>query len=125
MTDIATVVEDLTPAALTPREELVRDLHALADWLAANPHAPVGESASVRLQHSIHDGSDAAKAADVRRLASQLGTTVNRDDADGVSFTIQVAPRAEFIVHATTRGGVDRWQAAMKVHAAMSRDGAP
>ena len=121
---MTTTVADLTPAPATPRDELVRDLRALAAWLEANPDAPVGEFAGVRLQHSIYEGSDAAKAADVRRLAALLGATVDRDDANAVSFRVQVAPRAEFIVRATTRGGSDRWQAAMKVHDEMTRDGA-
>lgn len=104
--------QSIPQTLLSHRDELIRDIRALADWLEQHPEAPVGEHASVQVQYSVDQQSDAAKAHEVRRVAGLLGLNVDVD-ANSITACLRLTGRTRYVVHATTRGGGRRWDNAM------------
>lgn len=66
---------------LTPRTELIADLEEFAALLRRRPNIPIGEFDRVRIQYSItaNFGDEAARIAEVERVAAILGVEVERD----------------------------------------------
>lgn len=64
------------------RAELIADLRAAADTLERCPKMLVGDHATVTIQYSVtcHFGDEAARIAEVERMALVLGVEVERDE---------------------------------------------
>jgi hypothetical protein len=70
-----TVIEPAAEVEQTPREQLIAGLHALADFLAANPGLPVHHGHTFHI-HPALDGSDEEQCAAVDDAARLLGVEV-------------------------------------------------
>lgn len=95
----------MTPRQVAIRNEMIRDLHALADWLAARPDVPVGEFSTATLQYSVQSsfGPEAARVAEVKRVAALMGATAEVDEGTGVA-RLHLG-RCRFTVHTMTDRG--------------------
>jgi hypothetical protein len=83
------------------RTTAIAGLRALADFLETRPEVPLGSYVSVNVQHSVLDGTDAEKIAEVRRIAEVLGVDAQIwEDGTGIVAPYQVAGRTTFTVHA-------------------------
>ena len=69
----------------THRADLISGLHALADFLDANPALPVPEFSADLLVHVR--GTDAEQRAEVDRVAGLLGVSVDDRTARGGHYT--------------------------------------
>lgn len=58
----------------TGRQTLVNGLHALADFLAVNPHVPAGNGAEVH--YCVRGEDDQAALANLTQIAATLGVQV-------------------------------------------------
>lgn len=85
------------------RDELIADLHRLADWLKAHPDVPIGPYDHVRVQYSILPsfGDKAARIAEVERVAALLGVDVKRPDGHAWA-ELPVGRRVTYVVNAGT-----------------------
>jgi hypothetical protein len=90
------------------RAAIAAGLRAMADFLEARPEIPLSDYAHVDLQHSVLDGTDDEKVAEVRRIAELLGVKARvHEDGSAVVCRYPVAELTTFTVHAllTPAGG--------------------
>lgn len=90
------------------RTTVIAGLRAMADFLETRPEIPLGDYAFVNVQHSVLDGTDDEKIAEVRRIAGLLGVQARiYEDGTGVGCSYAVAELTTFTVHAilTPAGG--------------------
>ena len=94
------------------RAELIADLRAFADLLDARPDMPIGPYDYVRVQYSVTRlfGSEAARVAEVERVAAILGADVKRD-ARQVMAELPIGRRVTYLVNAGTDLGEARYTA--------------
>jgi hypothetical protein len=64
------------------RADLIDGLHALADWLEANPDVPVASHSLFELSYFTHSESDADNEAVVMQVADLIGATPEWNHSD-------------------------------------------
>jgi hypothetical protein len=80
------MTDQLIPGDLLYRAKVISGLRQLADWLDAHPGVPVcpyGWDLSIYPQHD----DDAARAAEIDRIAAILGVTVTDQTSQGGHYT--------------------------------------
>jgi hypothetical protein len=99
-----------TTTTIDHRAEVIRDLRTLADLLERYPQLPVAEYARADLQHSIVDrfGDEAARVAEVERIAAILGVDVERHDR-GVRAVLNLGGAEYRVCTSTDRGSAAFW----------------
>jgi hypothetical protein len=88
------------PAPTSEREQWIENIRQLADWLEANPQAPLGPFDRCTIQHNPMRGGTIANRAAARRVADSIEVLDERsDDAHGVTAR-RTFGRAEYVVFA-------------------------
>lgn len=94
---------------MTAREELINDLIAFADLLERRPDMPVDDYVTVRVQYSVlrSFGDEAARIAEVERVAAILDVDPDRSDPRSVAATLELGKfdRVTYTVHTATDYG--------------------
>lgn len=90
----------MTTVEQNPREALIADLRAFADLLDRRPDLPVGSYVHVQYSVIAPFGDEAARIAEVERVAVILGVDVDRD-VRRAEARLPLG-RVEYVVHTTT-----------------------
>lgn len=101
------------------REALIADLRAFADLLEHRPDLPIGQYSVVHVQYSVtrRFGDEAARVAEVERVAAILGVDVERDERRATA-KLELG-RVEYVVNTGTDLGEAIYDAEQSYHGAV------
>lgn len=93
------------------RAQLIADLYAFADLLELRTDMPVDDRTITTIQHTVTGPTDAARIAEVERIAARLGVDVDRSPRH--ASALLRCGRVEYVVYANTDAGEAQWAAAV------------
>jgi hypothetical protein len=101
------------------RAELIADLRHFADLLERRPDMLLAPHSYARIQYTV-SGDDDTAVAEVERMAEVLGVEVERGPSHATARL--TSGRVEYVVHASTSEGKERWNAAISYAVAPGPD---
>lgn len=105
----------MTPFATgDARAERIADLRALADFLDANPDAPLPKY-GLDISLSLWDGTDEENVAEIARIASVFGVEPKRDKDGTHHRAVLKIGHLTYAASAVTEAGMDRHHAVLRL----------